>query len=103
MKLVNLHIKIVLALLTSVVISTSASAQAGESGFTLDDSIRTQIFLELKSNVESLYQSNRIYAADVETSTTTKIASGRDSIEFAVPLNLDNNTTTNSKSIETIY
>jgi hypothetical protein len=102
MRLVNLKSKVVLALVTAVVIAGSVPAQAEEKGFTLEDSIRNQIFLELKSNVENLYQNSRLLVPSIDTSHAARVASSSTNSGFVLPNNNEGYVVVKNKVVENI-
>ena len=102
MRLVNLKTNVVLALVTAVVIAGSVPAQAEETGFTLEDSIRNQIFLELKSNVETLYKSDRLLVPSVDTSYAARVASSNTNGGFVLPVTIESIAPGKNKTYETI-
>lgn len=102
MKYINLNTNIILALVTTVLIATGAPAQAEEIGFTLEDSIRSQIFTELKSNVENLYKSGQLLVPDVDTSTTSRIAGNSSNSGSVLPISVDNGSSGKDKIVESI-
>jgi hypothetical protein len=73
----------VIALVTTLLIASGMPVVAEEQGFTLEDSIRSQIFQELKSNVESLYRNSQLVVADIDTSKASHIAANNGSRYFA--------------------
>ena len=83
MNLINLNSNVVFALVTAAVIAISVPAKAEEAGFTLEDSIRNQIFVELKSNVENLYRSGSLVVPDIDTSVAARVASNYSDAEPA--------------------
>lgn len=102
MKLINLNTNAVLALVTAVVIAVSVPAKAEETGFTLEDSIRNQIFMELKANVQNLYQSGGLIVPSVDTSVAARIASTNASGEFALPININGITPDKERAVKNI-
>ncbi|NKB38234.1 MAG: hypothetical protein GKR93_13905 [Gammaproteobacteria bacterium] len=74
------------ALLNLILAFTSLTANADDAGFTLDESIRKQVFLELTSNVKSLYRNSYLIVPDIDTATSARIAGRTDNIGFVLPL-----------------
>jgi hypothetical protein len=87
MKSINLMKNKVLALLTTLLIVSGTSLNAEELGFSLDDSIRKQVFQELKSNVESLYQDRQLLVPSIDTATSSRIAANNSGFIFPVGTN----------------
>jgi hypothetical protein len=102
MKLINLNTNIILALATSFLIAVAVPAQAEEAGFTLEDSIRKQIFLELKSNVESLYQNNQLLVPSIDTSAAARLASNTDANGFVLPISINGNAVAKDNTVGNI-
>jgi hypothetical protein len=102
MKLINLKSNVVLALVTALAIATSVPAQADEAGFTLEDSIRNQIFLELKANVQELYQNSSLFSPSVDTSYAAKVASNTTNDGFVLPTNVGDNAAVKNSDVEKI-
>jgi hypothetical protein len=102
MKYINLNTNVILALVTTVLIATGAPAQAEENGFTLEDSIRSQIFTELKSNVENLYQSSQLLVPSIDTSKASRIAGNTFNGGFALPISVNSNSLESDKAVENI-
>ena len=102
MKYINLNTNVILALVTTVLIATGTSAQAEENGFTLEDSIRSQIFTELKSNVENLYQSSQLLVPNIDTAKASRIAGNTSNGGFALPISVNSNSLEPDKTVENI-
>ncbi len=102
MKFVKLNISVAVALLTAIVNVTSTSASAEETGFTLEDSIKNQIFLELKANVENLYQNGSLPVPGIDTALAARVVSNDENREFVLPVNMDAGTVAKDKIVENI-
>jgi len=98
----KLKINVVLALVTAAVLAASVPAQAEETSFTLEDAIRNQIFLELKSNVKSLYQNSGLLVPGVDTSLAARIASNNINNSFVLPVNTGGKVTEKNSTAEKI-
>jgi hypothetical protein len=92
MKVININLNAVVSVLAALVIAVSVPAQADETDFTLEDSIRHQIFLELKSNVKDLYQTGNLLVPNVDTSVSAIVASSNANSNYISPLNSDEKT-----------
>lgn len=102
MKLINLKSNVVLALVTAAVLATSVPAQAEEAGFTLEDSIRNQIFLELKANVQDLYRNGNLLLPSVDTSQAARVASNTANGGFVLPTTVGDNAAVKNSAVEKI-
>ncbi len=102
MKNVNKNTNLILALISAAVLAISVPAKAEENGFTLEDSIRTQIFMELKSNVKSMYQNAQLLVPSVDTSIASSVASNNANSGFVLPASINNGTDTKDKAVENI-
>ena len=92
MKLIKLQMKVTVTLLTAVVIVASLAASADETGFTLEGSIRQQVFTELKANVKDLYQNGILAVPDVDTSPTARVINNYANRKSVFPVNIHTNT-----------
>jgi hypothetical protein len=88
MKFINLKTKVTLALITALVIGTGAPVYAEGTGLTLEDSIRNQIFLELKDNVEHLYRNSREDVTRIEPTVTVHVVKRNIEAGFSPPLRI---------------
>ena len=84
-KQLSANILAALILMSSMVVG--APLKAEEAGFTLEDSIRTQIFMELKSNVKNLYLNSQRVVPSIDTSVSARIAGRSQNIGFSLPIN----------------
>ena len=100
MKLINLKSNVVLALVTAAILATSVPAQADDTGFTLEDSIRNEIFLELKANVQDLYQNSSLLVPSAATSHAARVASNTDTGGFILPTNVGDNAAVKNNAVE---
>ena len=87
MNVKQLSANILAALILASSMIVGAPLKAEEAGFTLEDSIRTQIFMELKSNVKNLYLNSQRVVPSIDTSTAAKIAGRSQNIGFSLPIN----------------
>ncbi|MFT5134420.1 MAG: hypothetical protein ACI9SC_002899 [Gammaproteobacteria bacterium] len=102
MKLINTNLNVVFAWLTALLIATSIPAQADETGFTLEDAIKHQIFVELKSNVEDLYRNGNLLVPGVDTSAAARVANGDVIGGFALPISVNGNKVMKNRAVENI-
>jgi hypothetical protein len=102
MKNINLNKNLILVLVTTVLLASGVAAQAEENGFTLENSIRNEIFLELKSNVENLYQSNQWIVPEIDTRVASRIVSNRSNSGFVIPVNRSSEPITKDNAVENI-
>lgn len=100
MKLINLKSNAALALVTAAVLAASVPAQADETGFTLEDSIHKQIFLELKANVQELYRNSNLLVPSVDTSHAARVASNTDTVGINLPANVGGNAAIKNRVVE---
>lgn len=89
-----------IALVAAMVIAISQPVKAEDNGFTLEDSIRHQIFQELKTNVNDLYCKGRLLAPGIDTLIAAKVASTNNNSTFISPAN--NNAGRGKDSVENI-
>ncbi len=75
------------ALLGAALTFTSLTVNAEEAGFTLDESIRAQVFMELKSNVKSLYQHSYLIGPDTDTAASSGVIARTGNTGFTLPVN----------------
>ena len=87
MKLENQNRNALVALVAAMVVAIHQPVKAEDSGFTLEDSIRHQIFQELKTNVNELYRNGRLIVPGVDTSVAARVASTNDNSTFISPAN----------------
>ena len=102
MKYINLNTNVILALVTTVLIATGTPAQAEENGFTLEDSIRSQIFTELRSNVENLYQSSQLLVPNIDISKVSRVAGNNSNNGFVLPVSVNKNPSGKGETVESI-
>jgi hypothetical protein len=102
MKYINLNTNVILALVTTVLIATGVPAQAEENGFTLEDSIRSQIFTELKSNVENLYQSSQLLVPNIDTAKASRIAGNTSNSHLVLPISVNSDSLEPDNTVENI-
>ncbi len=102
MKFVNQNTNAILVLVAAIVIATSVPAKAEETGFTLEDSIRNQIFLELKSNVQNLYRSGNLLVPGVEISVAERVAANDSNSGFTLPLSTNGSATRAERPVNNI-
>jgi len=102
MKNIKLNKNPILVLVATVLLASGATTQADENGFTLENSIRNEIFLELKSNVESLYQSNQWIVPEVDTRVASRIVGNHSNSGFVIPINRISEPITKDTAIENI-
>lgn len=81
MKNLNLNILVLAASLLAV----SVPGMAEEAGFSVEDSIRQQIFMELKSNVRSLYRGDELLVPAIDTSNVSRVAHSRNGENPVIP------------------
>lgn len=91
MRLLNLNNRLVLALLAVLSTTVLIPVKANEAGMTLDDSIRQQIFLELKDNVEYLYRNSRQNVNRIEPTITVQVVNRSIEGGFSPPLRIQEN------------
>lgn len=72
-------------LLAAALVGVSVAPAAEEAGFTMEDSIRQQIFTELKTNVHSLYRDNELLVPALDSSTAGKVAQERQGRDLLLP------------------
>jgi hypothetical protein len=89
MKLEKQNTNVLVALVTAMVIATAISlpVKVEDKDFTLEDSIRHQIFQELKTNVNDLYRNGRLLVPGIDTSVAARVASANDNSTFISPAN----------------
>ena len=102
MKLINLNTNVVFALVVAAVIAISVPAKADEAGFTLEDSIRHQIFMELRANVQNLYHSGNLVVPGIDTSFASRVASNNSGSGYTLPINVNANETKEHKTVNNI-
>ena len=83
----NLNRQIFFALAASFLVG-SANLVYAENAQTLEDSIRNQIFLELKENVEHLYQNSPKDLSDTQPTVTVNVVNQNIENGFSPPLRL---------------
>lgn len=98
MKVRNLIMSAVIA----ASMALSSLAQAEESGFSFDDSIRHQVFVELKSNVETLFERSHLLVPAVDTSAASRIVSRKQSSGNVLPAGLGDNDVSDDDTVELI-
>ena len=87
MNVKQLSANILAALILAASMIVAAPLQAEETGFTLEESIRSQIFMELKSNVKNLYLNSQRVVPSIDTSSAAKIAGRSQNVGFSLPIN----------------
>ena len=102
MKFVYLKTNAVIAIIAAVVMAISVPANAEDKGFILEDSIREQIFMELKSNVRSLYQNANLIVPTVDTSIAARIASTSKNGNRVLPVISKHHEKLDDETVETI-
>ena len=86
MKLINLNTNAIITILAAIAITASAAVQAEENGKHLEDSMRHQILLELKTNVNDLYRNGSLSLKGVDSLNSSRVASANDSSVYISPV-----------------
>ena len=86
MKLINLNTNALITILAAIAITASAAIQADGNPKRLEDSMRHQIFLELKTNVNHLYLYGSQSLTKIDTSISTRVVSANNNSIYILPL-----------------
>jgi hypothetical protein len=102
MKYFKLNTNVVLVLVTTILIATGTPSFAEEKGFTLDESIRQQVFTELKSNIENAYQNGFLLIPEIDTSFASRLADNNSAAGFVLPTSSGGGSVQNDSSVENV-
>ena len=73
MKHSNIQNKIAFALIAGL-LSIAAPSQAEEAGFSMENSVRAQIFAELRANVQELYRNSHVLTRAADSRKDARVA-----------------------------
>ena len=96
----NLKLNILAAFIALLAISQPGFAE--EEGFFLENSIRQQIFLELKSNVHSLYRGLDLLVPEIDQAEVARIAHSQNGENLILPANASSNIEATKAVVEKI-
>ena len=96
----NLKLNLLAILVAFVAASQPGFAQ--DDGFVVEDSIRQQIFLELQSNVHSLYRGLDLLVPEIDQAEVARIAHSQSGESLILPANASSDIERESAVVETI-
>ena len=91
--------------LLAIFVAFVAASQPGfaqDDGFVVEDSIRQQIFLELKSNVHSLYRGLDLLVPEIDQAEVARIAHSQNGENLILPVNASSNIEATKAVVEKI-
>ena len=96
----NLRLNLLAVFVALVAVSQPSIAE--EQGFFLENSIRQQIFLELKSNVHSLYRGLDLLVPEIDQAEVARIAHSPSGENLLLPVNAPSSIERNEVAVEKI-